>query len=272
MAEPRPGHELQVICERPRTLLVPTITVRTKKQRRHVYEEAARGVNLAIEHEIGAGVLPKDALDDLEIVDVQSKPKGLGADLKADKGFLNDVEGTQSLIQRGFYPVPMPDGKIELLSSDGEVLVRSKEGVEYVLRFGQVAGVEEEGEESSLNRFLFVTARLWDEHFPTPELEKLPEAAGDASPADPTADQGQADDTDQAADKDPPQAGPPLDPSQPPPDVDEQKLRKLEKSAEKAESKAAAAAERAARKAEKRAAKAEEQSRVFSGVFWQSMG
>ena len=65
LAESRPGHELRVICERPRTLLVPTVTVRTKKQRRHVYEEAARGVNLAIEHEVAAGVLPQDALDDL---------------------------------------------------------------------------------------------------------------------------------------------------------------------------------------------------------------
>ncbi|MBC7251694.1 MAG: formaldehyde-activating enzyme [Anaerolineae bacterium] len=65
LSESRPGHELRVICERPRTLLVPTVTVRTQKQRRHVYEEAARGINLAIEHEIAAGVLPEGALDDL---------------------------------------------------------------------------------------------------------------------------------------------------------------------------------------------------------------
>jgi len=64
-AEGRPGHEVRVITERPRTLLVPTVTVRTAKQQRHVYEEAARGVVLAIEAEIGAGVLPEDGLDDL---------------------------------------------------------------------------------------------------------------------------------------------------------------------------------------------------------------
>jgi len=68
LEEPRPGHEVQVIVERPRTLLVPTVTVRTKKQRRHVYEEAARGIRLAIEHEVAAGVLPEEALDDLCLI------------------------------------------------------------------------------------------------------------------------------------------------------------------------------------------------------------
>jgi len=63
--EERPGHEVRVISERPRALLVPTVTVRTAKQRRHVYEEAARGVVQAIEAEIGAGVLPEDGLDEL---------------------------------------------------------------------------------------------------------------------------------------------------------------------------------------------------------------
>ncbi len=63
--EERTGHEVRVITERPRTLLVPTVTVRTAKQRRHVYEEAARGVVQAIEAEIGAGVLPEEGLDEL---------------------------------------------------------------------------------------------------------------------------------------------------------------------------------------------------------------
>ncbi|MEA3340122.1 MAG: 4-hydroxy-tetrahydrodipicolinate synthase [Chloroflexota bacterium] len=66
--EGRPGHEVRVISERPRTLLVPTVTVRTAKQRRHVYEEAAQGVVQAIKAEIGAGVLPEDGLDDLCMV------------------------------------------------------------------------------------------------------------------------------------------------------------------------------------------------------------
>jgi len=118
----------------------------------------------------------RDALKDLKIVDVARKPKNLGADLKADKGFLNDLEGTQSLIGRGFFPVPVSRDQVELLSSDGEVLIRSKDGVEYVLRFGQVAGVEEESDEGNLSRWLFVTARVDKGKFPPPQLEPLPEA------------------------------------------------------------------------------------------------
>jgi formaldehyde-activating enzyme len=65
LSEERPGHDVEIITERPRTLLVPTVTVRTAKQRRHVYEEAAKGVAQAIEADIAAGVLPEDGLDDL---------------------------------------------------------------------------------------------------------------------------------------------------------------------------------------------------------------
>ncbi len=124
----------------------------------------------------------RDSLDDLKIVDVERKPEGMGADLKADKGFLNDREGMTSLVQRGFYPVPVGDTEMDLWSSDGEVLINTKDGVQYVLRFGQVAGVErgddEEGEsESSLNRYLFVTTRVNAGQFPMPQLEPLPEGA-----------------------------------------------------------------------------------------------
>lgn len=98
----------------------------------------------------------RDSLDDLKIVDVARKPKGLGADLKADKGFLDDNEGLTSLAQRGFYPVTR-DNVMELLSSEGELIINTKEGVEYVLRFGQIAGVgekDDDGESGGVNRFL----------------------------------------------------------------------------------------------------------------------
>ena len=68
LGEPRPGHELALICQRPRTLLVPTVTVRTAKARQLVYEEAAAGVTLAIEHAIAQGTLPQDRLDDLCLI------------------------------------------------------------------------------------------------------------------------------------------------------------------------------------------------------------
>ncbi len=68
LGEERPGHELKVICERPRTLLVPTVTVRTPQQRELVYEEAAAGLVMAIEHSIAQGFLPQEGLADLCLI------------------------------------------------------------------------------------------------------------------------------------------------------------------------------------------------------------
>ena len=125
----------------------------------------------------------RDALDGLEIVNVERKPTGLGADLRAENGFANDQSGFGSLIERGFYPVAMPSGETEMLSADGEVVVRTKEGVEYVLRFGGVEGVDTESDEGKLNRFLLVTARVNPQAFPEPALEALPETVDDLTPA-----------------------------------------------------------------------------------------
>jgi 4-hydroxy-tetrahydrodipicolinate synthase len=66
--EPRPGHELAVINERPLTLLVPTVTVRSAKARQLVYEEAASGVNLALDHAISNQNLPEPLLDDICLI------------------------------------------------------------------------------------------------------------------------------------------------------------------------------------------------------------
>jgi 4-hydroxy-tetrahydrodipicolinate synthase len=68
LAEPRPGHELAIIHDRPRTLLVPTVTVRSQKTRQLVYEEAAAGVSLAIDHAISRGTLPEERLDELCLI------------------------------------------------------------------------------------------------------------------------------------------------------------------------------------------------------------
>ena len=59
---------LRVINERPRTLLVPTVTIRTAKQRRLFYEHAAEGVNLAIRLSIEDGFLPETILDDVVLI------------------------------------------------------------------------------------------------------------------------------------------------------------------------------------------------------------
>jgi 4-hydroxy-tetrahydrodipicolinate synthase len=60
--------ELKIIFERPRTLLVPTVTVRTKKQARHIYENAVEGIVMAIESSLKDGFLPEGALDDLVMI------------------------------------------------------------------------------------------------------------------------------------------------------------------------------------------------------------
>jgi 4-hydroxy-tetrahydrodipicolinate synthase len=60
------GNErLKIINKKPKTLLVPTVTVRTKKQAENIYEYAAKGVNLAIEKSVKDGVLPETILDDI---------------------------------------------------------------------------------------------------------------------------------------------------------------------------------------------------------------
>lgn len=130
----------------------------------------------------------KTALDDLQIVDVQRKPKGLTADLRADAGFLNDQEGVDSLFQRGFFPLkPQGSDQIELFSANGEVHVGMKDGVEYLLRFGNFASVEEGSAEGKLNRYLFVMARFNEAKFPEPQYEPEPAIVPTAPPEKPAA-------------------------------------------------------------------------------------
>jgi 4-hydroxy-tetrahydrodipicolinate synthase len=59
---------LRIIGDRPRTLLVPTVTVRTPKQRRLFYESAVEGVKLAIRLSIEDGFLPEEVLDRLALI------------------------------------------------------------------------------------------------------------------------------------------------------------------------------------------------------------
>ncbi len=118
----------------------------------------------------------KNGLDTLEIVDVRRKPQGLGADLKADQGFLKDQEGVNSLVQLGFIPDVSRTSvqQIDLYAANGEVLATLKDGVEYVLKFGNVSGAEEESENDKLNRYLLVMARVNESAVAKPELAELP--------------------------------------------------------------------------------------------------
>jgi hypothetical protein len=147
----------------------------------------------------------KQALDDLQIVDVERKPAGLGAEL-IDDSFWNNQESIMSLFERGFYAAEDASGKANLRSSDGEVRIRTTDGVEYLLRFGQVAGVEsgagENAEEESsdaggLNRFVMVNANVYEDAFEKPVLDLPDESETTADRAEEegeTADDETADD------------------------------------------------------------------------------
>jgi len=59
---------VRLIQDSPRTLLVPTVTIRSEKQSEHIYHYAARGVQRAIEASIKDGFLPQEALDGLVMI------------------------------------------------------------------------------------------------------------------------------------------------------------------------------------------------------------
>ncbi len=150
---------------------------------------------LAADEELNAEKLNamKTALNDLAIVDVQRKPKGLSQDLRASDEFVKDREAQMSLIERGFYPVGQQN---EIYSSEGEVTCATKDGVRYVLRFGNLAGGsaskddkkpgEKDKNNPALNRYLFVMAQLDEAQIPQPQLEPVPgeEKPADEAPAD----------------------------------------------------------------------------------------
>ncbi|MCA9131894.1 MAG: DUF4340 domain-containing protein [Planctomycetales bacterium] len=123
----------------------------------------------------------RTAVQDLEIVNVRRKPKGLAADLKADGSLMGNKESLQSLVNQGF--IPQESGKTtEIFATGGETLVGTQAGVKYLLRFGEVVADlgsqgedDEEGEEESgLRRYLLVSAVFDDSAFPQPEVEPVP--------------------------------------------------------------------------------------------------
>jgi hypothetical protein len=128
----------------------------------------------------------KAALDDLKIVDVSRKPAGLSAELKVAADFTSDTNARRSLASKGFYALSG-----ELYSNEGEVRVALKNGVVYVLRFGQITGAgpsakdkdakkkdkakdaEKDKKATGLNRYLFVMAEFDPNAIPKPQFEKF---------------------------------------------------------------------------------------------------
>lgn len=133
----------------------------------------------------------KNALDDLRIVDVNSKPARLSANLKASQEVLDDEQALMSLVRRGFAPLQNAAGELDIISSEGEVVCTMNDGVEYLLRFGGVdvgkessdpgaSGAEgDAADDAGVNRFLFVFARLNADVVEEPEYEPLPEGGNE---------------------------------------------------------------------------------------------
>lgn len=128
----------------------------------------------------------KNALDDLKIVNVVRKPEGMSADLKANKSLLDNNDAIRSLFSRGFYPMDSSGAEAsDILAANGELIVDLKDGIEYVLRFGSVAGIEESDEadaddeeseaDAGASRYLLVTTRVNEARIPPPELKVVPE-------------------------------------------------------------------------------------------------
>ena len=102
------------------------------------------------------------ALDDLRIVDVQSKPPSLTQDLKTKEGIRMSMDSVMSLRQKGFFITP----RGQLFSNEGEIIVETANGIEYTLRFGEIASgarasdaeaSAKDGDAEQERRYLFVT-------------------------------------------------------------------------------------------------------------------
>lgn len=131
----------------------------------------------------------KSALDNLQIVNVLPKPKGLGENVTDAEAFQNP-EFRESLQNIGVMPAQI-GRKRELLGSNGELNVGTKDGVEYVLRFGNSAGADEgvtKDGDAKVRRYLYVTARLDESRLKPPALQELPtESTVPVAPTEPAA-------------------------------------------------------------------------------------
>ena len=140
------------------------------------------------------------ALNDLRIVNVVKKPASLAEALRDGTPFTNianielDASMQESMQRTGFWLVEMSDmkggtddTKTQLLSNQGDLQIRLKDGIIYHLRFGDLTGTEselplaesaterpEEKTTMGVNRYLFITAEFDHAIIPLPELREVP--------------------------------------------------------------------------------------------------
>ncbi|HAK55183.1 MAG: DUF4340 domain-containing protein [Vicinamibacterales bacterium] len=129
------------------------------------------------------------AVDGLSIVGVRPKPEGLSANLqRVEEGGITRAD-LASLQSRGYYLTREGD----LRSNEGELRVRTTDGILYTLRFGEVlygtgeavtaggpadASAEDAG--PGENRYLFITAEFERDRFPEPPAPENMEFEGKA--------------------------------------------------------------------------------------------
>ncbi len=159
----------------------------------------------------------KSALADLKIIDVHHKPASLISFLKSEKESISR-DDLESLASYGFYV-----SKDGIKSDQGEISVLMKDGVRYILQFGEIADdvVADESDPKDdkqktddkkpkgANRYLFVRTEFDDSVIPGPNLMSMPaeletpakdKAAepqtkpADTQPADPSPAEGKSGD------------------------------------------------------------------------------
>jgi hypothetical protein len=96
------------------------------------------------------------ALASLRVVGARAKPKMLADQLRARRLEMT-LETVMSMRQRGYFIAPTG----QLLANEGELVVETARGYIYHLRFGELAAMSAEAEQTGRrggeNRFLFVT-------------------------------------------------------------------------------------------------------------------
>ena len=177
----------------------------------------------------------KDALDDLEIIDVERKPDILVKNLEQGSEFFSNLRDAnnqavvQSLQQKGFYTIAAKDAAGQtvpkVVSNKGEVLVGMESGVEYVLRFGEIyRGPEEDENSTGDSRYIYAFARVNESLLTPPELEQIPSPEGAKGPE---GDKGPIAKPGSPPDFTPPTAPPSITPPPPPVEAKGKKAKKV---------------------------------------------
>lgn len=148
-------------------------------------------------------------LDELKIIGVRPKPKGLNPDLSLDQTVINNHLSAQllrqSLQDKGFYLAQDREGNLQLVGKEGQLIAATNKGLVYDLYFGeQFSGSQfelefgaaenttapkqlKEGEKKSeQGRYVFIAAR-----FDPALLGEAPQAP--ESPAPPADDASEED-------------------------------------------------------------------------------